>query len=97
MNMRNEVMRLSLGRRREGQYNVFDHPFSSSVSHLFRLKNNYDQLCILIHTTQQFRFVIDIKHFEKESVCACVLPRLCLLFFACSWMCFFVKQPKKTQ
>lgn len=25
------------------------------------------------------------------------LPRLCLLFFACSWMCFLVKQPKKTQ
>lgn len=26
-----------------------------------------------------------------------VLPRLCLLDLACSWMCFFVKQPKKTQ
>lgn len=24
-------------------------------------------------------------------------PRLCLLFLACSWMCFLVKQPKKTQ
>lgn len=24
-------------------------------------------------------------------------PRLCRLDFACSWICFFVKQPKKTQ
>lgn len=30
-------------------------------------------------------------------ISVCILPRLCLLLLACSWMCFLLKQPKNTQ